>query len=528
MKKRTIFFCGFLMFIILLVILKNRLILGDDTIFHLNRIIALSTAIYNGDYFPKVFFEQNFNYGYGSPLFYSCFFLIPFAFLKLYMSTIKVFILLQKSIFVVSFISSGFLARRFSKNKLVIIISALIYTFNPYHFTTIILRAAIGESFAISILPLVILGFLDFINNKRIIKLVIGMSLLALAHNLSFVVMLFFLVVLTLINMHKISKKLLLYLIIAIVFTAGLTAFYTFPLIEGMSVVKVEPYNFDFYSQLLDFKSLFNYASVIGVNPNMYLSIGLLAFMLVLFSLYFDKSTVNIIFVILTILTILMTSQYFPKIFLRPFIFIQFPWRILAFTSVFSIIPITITLDNLYFKYNWLILFIFVLRVFTYSNYNDIEYVNSNWSDKQLNDDMIVTSYGYSLKFNSSQLAMAEYIINPWIYNYRESEYVIIGEDKKYDISMIDYDLMSWEIDLKQDQLLQIPRLYYPGYKLYLDGQEVNVFFSDDQLIKVKGEKGYHEYKLVFKGTTIQNASNYISFITFAIFTYLIVLKKIR
>src|SRR3712207_2335194 len=64
-------------------ILKGSFRVGPDTAFHINRIISLAEAMKNGDYFPRIFFNQNYNFGYGSPLFYSIIFLYPSALLSL-------------------------------------------------------------------------------------------------------------------------------------------------------------------------------------------------------------------------------------------------------------------------------------------------------------------------------------------------------------------------------------------------------------------------------------------------------------
>ena len=54
-----------------------------DTFFHLSRIEHLSRSIRNGQFFPGIYPEENFGFGYASPLFYSDFFLIPPALLHL-------------------------------------------------------------------------------------------------------------------------------------------------------------------------------------------------------------------------------------------------------------------------------------------------------------------------------------------------------------------------------------------------------------------------------------------------------------
>ena len=81
---------------------------------------------------------------------------------------------------------------------------------------------------------------------------------------------------------------------------------------------------------------------------------------------------------------------------------------------------------------------------------------------------------------------------------------------------------------MTKEESLQVPRIYYPGYKLYIDGKYSKISFNDSQLITVVGVKGEHQYKLVFEGSDIQIISGYLSVITLIVFTYLIKRKKIK
>lgn len=76
----------------------NDLVRGHDTYFHLCRIEALKEAYVHGDFFPRLYYEQNFNFGYGTPLFYSDIFLIVPALIRLsgvpIVITYKIFIFL--------------------------------------------------------------------------------------------------------------------------------------------------------------------------------------------------------------------------------------------------------------------------------------------------------------------------------------------------------------------------------------------------------------------------------------------------
>ena len=64
-------FCLLVTIIFMIPTMDGMLRIGADTTFHVNRIIELANAIKNNDIFPKILFNQNYGFGYGSPMFYS-------------------------------------------------------------------------------------------------------------------------------------------------------------------------------------------------------------------------------------------------------------------------------------------------------------------------------------------------------------------------------------------------------------------------------------------------------------------------
>ena len=78
----------YIVFVILTIIFcipffNGQIRVGADTTFHMNRIEALKNEILNGNVYPYIYNEQNYNYGYGTPSFYGQLFLYPTALLRI-------------------------------------------------------------------------------------------------------------------------------------------------------------------------------------------------------------------------------------------------------------------------------------------------------------------------------------------------------------------------------------------------------------------------------------------------------------
>ena len=120
---------------------SNTLVRGHDTYFHLARIEALKEAYIHGDFFPRLYYEQNFNFGYGTPLFYSDIFLIIPALIRLcgvpIVITYKVFLFMCTGM---TFVSMYYTVKKISKNTSSAFLSAVIYLFTAYRITDVYVR----------------------------------------------------------------------------------------------------------------------------------------------------------------------------------------------------------------------------------------------------------------------------------------------------------------------------------------------------------------------------------------------------
>lgn len=216
--------------------------MGSDTSFHIDRIEALHQAMEEGILYPKIFWNQNYGYGYGSPLFYSDFFLIiPAWFRHLGMGILPAYRLF---LFVVFFFQAVFMCRLASdvirKNYLSTAAAVLMYVFSSYLFTTIYNRGALGEAQAAVFVPVVLHGIYRIFYRKSdyraVFELMLGFSGLLLSHNITFFLMEIWFVIWCLVHIRRIlkEKKILVLLLTAEFGAFLLTAWFSLPMLEQL------------------------------------------------------------------------------------------------------------------------------------------------------------------------------------------------------------------------------------------------------------------------------------------------------
>ncbi|NCB33954.1 MAG: hypothetical protein EOM64_08780, partial [Erysipelotrichia bacterium] len=239
---RIILGCLVLALLFCIPMLNQTFINGSDTSFHINRIISLSESIQNGDIYPRVFWNQNYQFGYGSPMFYSFFFLyIPALFHLWGMAILDTYRCLLYLIAFFSAFTMYMLSNKVSKNEPSAWISALLYLFNPFFYSNVYKRGAVGEELAYIFIPVVLLAAYELFytrkKNNGCQLLMIGFSGLLLSHNITFLIMIGLFAVIALINIRKLVKKprMLMIIFLAAGSTIALTAFFSFPMLEQLS-----------------------------------------------------------------------------------------------------------------------------------------------------------------------------------------------------------------------------------------------------------------------------------------------------
>lgn len=197
-NRDVLYICLFALFSIVLVIpfiRTGKLVADVDWLFHASRVEQIYLNLKRGTLINFIATDTFQHTGSGSFLFYPYVFLYPWALLRLIFNPITSFYIWKALMTFLSFLIAFYCMKGFSKNKIMSFIFAIVYVLNTYRLY--LGFYVFGEYVASAFLPLVFYGFYimffkpihnDQDNNRSIIVLGIGMSLLIYSHLVSVVI----------------------------------------------------------------------------------------------------------------------------------------------------------------------------------------------------------------------------------------------------------------------------------------------------------------------------------------------------
>ena len=449
--------------------------------------------------------------------------------------------------------------------------SAMFYMVLPYRAVDVYVRGALAESFSFVWLPLVLWSFYKLYRRKSVKYILLAAAFLALlmiTHNLIFLPFMLILPIylLFLVSKSGDKRKFIIYCFLSVVFSLGLSAFFWIPAILEKKFTLVDQLLLtnlaDFRIHFVYLQQLWNWTwgfggSAQGLADGISFKIGKLhivasiaAFILAVVLLIKSKkpsklSIVNcqlsIVFITLFIFSAFMTTAYSKIIWelFPPLFYLQFPWRFLIFTGLFSsvlagalIYLLRVAIFRLFaFIILTILLLLPNLKLFKPQNYR-LDLTDEKATSKGVIAwEVSKTSFEYIPKgvelkkdesgnqlinINKTELPMDKIDVVPKttaIYNQEYSSSII-----KFDMEASDRTVVKANI------------FSFPGWNLKVDGQAMP--FSDNNLLKLitfEVSDGMHEVVLEFRGTFIRYFANFISFFTMLmIISSLIFLKLLK
>lgn len=497
---------------------------GHDLAFHLSRISAIKDNLKLGIMGGYIYPNYLGGYGYGNGLFYPDLFLyIPAFFSYLGLSVItsyKLFLLL------ISFCSVGAMyicVKEISKNKKSALISSFIYGFASYRLIDMFTRAALGETLAFVFAPIIIYGMYEIIygDYKKFYILTIGMSGLILSHLISTYLIGIVLVIMCLVNIKKLfkEKNRILYLVLAALATVCLTAYFIFPMLEQMLSGKFIFNNLDETSKLLE-RSLPIWSIFIEfpyhVLRKLWIPTGIGIGFIVLIYYYFknfknyDKFT-HFCFITAMIFLICATNIFPWNLFQNILSPIQFPWRFYFISVLLLSVGSGLMLSKSTKDINKRARVLFILFLIPVITIITVNFFEKNI--KEVGD--------YEISFG---------------------EYMPLSADKNYilerkDVITTTYPLehsftrngLELTINYNNNQgnnSLELPLLYYKGYKAISNDKELNVYQTNNGLVGVDINDEEGTIYVYYGGTKIQKLSKIVSIITMIVFVIYLRLRK--
>lgn len=537
-------------------LIKDFLPLEHDTLFHLSRIEGLAQSFKDGVFLPRIYPYKNMNFGYGSPMFYSDFFLIIPA--LLYNLGISVSVCYVFIIMIFTFLSSYFamkLCRVVTNNNYAPYIAGTLYLFSNYRITDVYVRSSLGEVMGFAFLPLVLLGiyYVLYTDTKKWYYLAIGFTCLALTHNITFVLacilFIFFLIVRIKHWIH--SKEIIIAIFKAFIVSLGCSAFFIFPMLEQMTSQNFYLSYYTSTSSLADSSvELWKYfanTTVFGYGTHGYakdmsmlLNPGYFMMIIPIVYLFRKKENKNPFILhslILGYIFLLLPLDIFPWEYMVFFGLIQFTWRLIMLATCCLIIPASIALFDFKIKPLLITIVCCVLLIgegvwHIYPVLTRTTGINYDTSYESLIDGSIIDPF-YSAFYVRVELAGADYLPegSP---DYRELSNEVtdsLGNSVSSSLTREGTNLLIENIKPNQSYIL--PITYYLGYQVYaLDAQgeiidKVSTYKANNTLVGFNANDAT-TYLCRYDETPIQKYSLYVSLVTGITILFLLIKKKMN
>lgn len=505
-----------------------------DGLVHLPRITAYFKALLDGQI--PVRWAGDLNYGYGMPLFnfiYPLPYFISSIFLFLGIDLVTAFKLTLSLSFLLSGIFMFCFAKEFFKDNKKAFLVTMFYQFMPFRLVELLVRGSFGEVFTYCFLPTTLWGLVLLSKNysiRNFLITVLGMALLTLSHNS--VSLLFFFICLGFIIILAPVVKNRLKLGIALAIGLCLSSFYWLPaLVEhkftygDLFMKNIYTYHFTsiqnfFIPNLLNSKEL--QVGGISVQIGFFHVVAIILSIILLRKQKLQKELKKLFIYCLLLTSIaLFFASPMSKILwenisiLRQF---QFPWRFLSIivfsSSLLSIAYLSFKFFTHKFTYSLLIFAVVISTIFYWRPQLGIDRINR---DYYWNFPLDTTYYGETNVIWSAGSASS----------YPKSRVQVIGEGEVTNFNKKS-NLHKFTINANKDVLIIDNTQYFPGWKVYIDNNQVPIQFQDPNwrgLITFNVSRGVHQVKVAFEETKIRLFADLASLATLLTLLSLGVLK---
>lgn len=485
---------------------------------------------------------------------------------------------------------------KITKNKNIAILASVLYIIAPYRITDMYVRMALAELTSFIFIPMVFSGMYSIINeNKKSSLLIIGASGLILTHTVVCMYTAILCFVYLIVFIRKLNKKSILNLLVSLLMIVLITSFYWVGLAQHYFSTSYEvfvPGRMERVDVLNFYKTSLSQLVYTDQKQKMIYEIGIVTFMGLLLTpiaiMKFEKQEkekdfikIYSLFGILGIVLTIMTLKIFPFEKLPgTFTMIQFTFRLFEFTSFFfaiiSAVNFWILIKNFNIRDVIIISLIACLLTTIYGKkisyekkYDEKDFIEPRRVTKdvgRINAGMASFEYLPSKAFNCLKTYIADRKDVPIILNNSDNQIIISdyekngsnmkmkilkaspelanGTDKVYEVSeeLTDEedtiseanqdDESSKANTTSEDIEIELPYIYYLGYRVKIDGKEVKYTESEHGFVQINIDKELNEEAEItvkYLGTNemiIAFAVSLVSTVSYAIFT--IMAKRLK
>ncbi len=482
------------------------------------RLFEMDNALKAGQFPVRWVADLGFGYGYAlfnfyPPLVYylgEIFHLIGFSFIN----SIKLvwFVALLGSA-----VAMYFFAKRFF-GKIGGLVSAVFYLYVPYHAIDAYVRGSLAELFSFVWLPLILLY-----SSKPVIS-GIFLALLMITHNLIF---------LPFVGIYVLWSRNIKNIFISLLIAFGLTAFFWLPslaekqytLVDQFLTTGLASYKIHFVCPEQLWNSPWGYGgSIAGCFDGMSFMLGKIYFAAVILGLIISiwkKFKIGIVSFGLFIFSIFMTVPLSKFIWdnISLLWYLQFPWRFLEFTALFS--SFLAGAFALVIKKSLVKIAIAAVLIFGVVYFNAKYFVPSAFipnatdlsllSDKEIKWTVSQTSFEYMPKGMALKATpQGSYILD--IKNFPVEKYLVTNGDFLESESNFAPGKFLLSGESSSGASLQFQITNFPGWKIWIDKKEVVINDTNRlKLISVYITQGSHKIEGRFTNTFARTLGNFIS-----------------
>lgn len=469
---------------------------GHDFVDRITLIQGIADEIKNGNFPAFIMTDYVNGYGFGLEIIYTVFFYYFPALLNVIGIPLGISYKIYLLFIVLScFTSMYYCIKTITGSKTAASVFSSLYVTSSYFFTDLYLRADLGENLNMIFLPFVILGLYEIIFGKceKGFYFTVGLIGCYVSHVLSCYLDIYFVVLILLFNIKRLfsDKNRIKYLLIYGLLAIAIVSFFWMPMFDSIlsDNLRLTAYvdkasglnNFSFVNPLFAILEIFNDGYL-----SYWLPPGLGVIFIFLFIDFFIgkvwKRKENAFFVqiiIIGVIFLFMSTRMFPwELFYSILGIMEFPWRFYMFITVcfvfgFSCLLSTKNEESINFKKALSILICICFTFFVYT-YNLFIRQPTFIRDYNLRFTSVWngTSIPCEVKLNDTKSRGNVITTN-------NDELIFLFEKNTSNIN-IDYSNNK-----EENTYLDLPLIYYKGYKVKNNSSNVSISKSPEGLVRV-------------------------------------------
>lgn len=512
---------------------KSLNIYRDDGIQHICRIIGTEQTLADKQFLPMIMSNLCNNFGYSWNIFYSPLTAYMSVVLRIFnFSYVNCLKLCMFVIVLLSGLTMYKLTLRITKNKKLATLASIIYILAPYRITDMYIRTALAELASFIFIPIVFEGLYIIVNEeKKSYKLALGAAGLILTHQViaMYTAIICFAYLIVFFKKLK-SKTVLKNIGVNLLFCILMTSFYWVGLLQHYFSTSYEvfvPGRMEREEVLIFYKAKFSQLFITNSEQTMIYAIGLLSVIgLVLTPIAYKKvpeeyKKTYMFFLITGVILIGMTLSIFPFEKLpQALTMLQFTFRLFTFTSFFFAFVVATNFAILIKNFKTLdivvLLTISILLLVPYKSKLDFNLKDNE--ERLINGVRITENTGRV----HAGMASMEYLPTKAFKNLkyianRKDEVIVLDNDEAV---ISDYTKQASNMNCKisninKETTIELPYIYYLGYRVYANGQEITYTEADNGFIQINIAKD-SQIKVKYLGTNEMLISYAVSIISFA------------